>query len=133
MANPPRKTVQEIASGDYGAKKEWIHTETDPRKLEEFALNFPPHFPEHQHARIAIEILLAESAQRLTQSLIQLTQSAERQSRRLIQLTWALVVVSVALLAFALAQTAIMLKEDAATHAQQVQSSQGKPTGSGQH
>jgi hypothetical protein len=52
--------------------------------------------------------------------------SAACQGRRIQEsrVTWALLVVSVALLLFAIAQTAIILKQEAGTHAQQIQASQ---------
>jgi hypothetical protein len=43
------------------------------------------------------------------------------QTGKLIRLTWGLVALSVALLVFALAQTAIMIKQDTGAHSQQIQ------------
>ena len=70
---------------------------------------------------------LVEQIGKLTQVAniqTQLAADAGKQAERLIRLTWALVIVSVALLIFALVQTAIMFKQDSGAHAQQIQASQ---------
>jgi hypothetical protein len=54
----------------------------------------------------------------------QLAKDAAKQGNRLIKLTWALFGVSAALLLFAIVQTALMLKQDANAHAQQIQAGQ---------
>lgn len=54
----------------------------------------------------------------------QLAVDAGKQTQNLIRLTVALILVSVGLLAFGIAQTAIMLKQNADAHAQQIQAGQ---------
>jgi len=130
-------------ANDPQAHRKWILQQQDPRKIQEFLngfiLNSHVEQKTFEFGRMAIEILLAESAERSSlrlekqiENLISFAESGERSSKRLIFLTWALVIVSAALLSFAFVQTKIMLKEDANAHAQQVQSSQAKPNGAGQ-
>lgn len=61
-----------------------------------------------------------------------LTEEAGRQTDRLIKLTWGIVVVSAALLVFAIVQTAVMFKQNAAAHQQQIQAGQNQKSAASQ-
>lgn len=66
-------------------------------------------------------VVVAEEQKNLAQKL-------ERQTNKLILLTWALVFFSITLLAIAVVQTRVMLKENAQTNVQRVESGQSKQT-----
>jgi hypothetical protein len=79
------------------------------RDIHEFIHNIPEQSGYIQSARAAIEIRLAENAEITT--------------RRIVRLTWALLVVSAALLVFAIWQM-IIIKKDADIHSHQFQTGQ---------
>jgi hypothetical protein len=92
--------------------KEFLLT-ASPREIQEFLHNITcmDYNASFHHAKAALDIRLAEDA--------------EKQGKRLIKLTWGLVSVSLALLAFALWQT-VILKEDAKASYQQMQAGQNQ-------
>ena len=73
--------------------REWILTEPDPRKIQELFHNIAieTHSAEYQLARTAIEILLAESAERSTERL-------ERHTKHLLFITYVLAALTAGLL-----------------------------------
>jgi hypothetical protein len=80
-----------------------------------FSISFPISIILKEHALISIT--LAQLAEIESQRL-------EQKTNQLIKLTWALLAVTVALLVFGFVQTAIMLKQDANAHTQQIQAGQ---------
>lgn len=101
------------------------------QKIDDLIKQIEPLEKAHsQHPSVLLEPIIkatkvlvhvAKIQEESTQEIVALT-------RRLQGLTWALVILSVALLFFAFVQTKVMVKQDASTHAQQVQRSQSHAT-----
>jgi hypothetical protein len=60
----------------------------------------------------------------MSRLLVLIAEDMDGQTRRIIRITWALVIASIALLAFSVAQFAVTLHQNGDGHAQQVQTGQ---------
>jgi hypothetical protein len=89
-----RATPEELANRNNQAEmREWILAESDPRKIQQLfhTIAIQTHSAEYQLARTAIEILIAESAERSSQRL-------ERHTKHLLVITYFLAVLTAGLL-----------------------------------
>ena len=97
-----RATIPELLQGNNIPQiQEWIRTETDPRKLQEFihsvSIRARPEL--YDLAKANIDILIAESLERTAQKLVTGTDSLVKQTETLVKLTRHLRLLTIVLIA----------------------------------
>jgi hypothetical protein len=119
-------TVKEVAAKyqDVSLRRDWIREQSDPRKIQQLLHELPivSYRDEHELGRMAIDILLAESAEErekrfeqqmdrllgITEAQRVLAAKLEQQTETVIQLTRALIWLTVAVVVL----TALLLAKD---------------------
>lgn len=134
----PKETADLANGPNFAGREKQIQEflfSASPQDLQDFIHRIPMYSTTGKiffdYARTALDIRLAENAKDTADKLLvvvaaqkQIAEESGKQTSTLIRLTWALVIVSAGLLVFGIAQTAIMLKQNASAHAEQIQAGQ---------